>query len=239
MYPTVNLDELDLSKIYLHYTNINNLENIFKEGLIPQIGNAAFCIEKTKKVFFTIGIEGALVLMDSWIRGLIMKLSVDMPGQRFDEAFYKFSTFIAKIPLRPNFLINGILKYNLKSKKKITQACQQLKSILDDSVYLVLDLQEEIDFSFNDIDEIKCGTWDKKLLDIIYSYGVEDNKKQEYWNMHTFSNKCVEKEKIKLLQFKNSINANKIVQYLFYKSNLKKEKVPYLYEYMKYIEFNK
>lgn len=239
MYSNIDLKDIDLSRMILHYTNINNLENIFDNGLIPQIGSSAFSIEKTKKVFFTIGMDGALILMDSWIRGLIMKLSVDMPGEKFDKAFYKFATSIAKLPLKPNFLINGILKYNLSKKKKIKIACRQLKEILDNSVYLLLDLKENIDFSYDDVDEIKCGTWNKKLLDMIYSYEEEKTQKQEYWNMHTFSNKGVEKSKIKLVTFRNETNANKIIQYLFYKSDLKRQKVPYLYEYMKYIEFDK
>lgn len=55
--------------------------------------------------------------------------------------------------------------------------------------------------------------------------------------MHTFTNHKVDKEKISLLKYKNHYTANQIVRYLFYKSNLKIKKVPYLYEYMKYLEF--
>lgn len=166
----VDISELDLDNAFFHYTSKDNLENISKEGLIPNIGENAISIEKTKKVFFTKGIEGTLILMDSWIRGLIMKQSVDVPGQKFDTPFYKFATFIAKCPIRPNFLINGILRHNLKSNKQISKACHTLKNILNNSVYLILDLKENIDFAYDDIDEIKAGNWDKELLDMIYSY---------------------------------------------------------------------
>ena len=60
-------------------------------------------------------------------------------------------------------------------------------------------------------------------------------KKMEYWNMHTYSNKLIEFEKISLLKDKNEYSASKILANLI-KNNILyvKENLPFLYEYYIY-----
>lgn len=59
--------------------------------------------------------------------------------------------------------------------------------------------------------------------------------KMEYWNMHVYSNKLIEFEKISLLKDKNEYSASKILANLI-KSNILyvKENLPFLYEYCIY-----
>lgn len=60
-------------------------------------------------------------------------------------------------------------------------------------------------------------------------------KKMEYWNMHVYSNKLIEFEKISLLKDKNEYSASKILANLI-KNNILyvKENLPFLYEYCIY-----
>ncbi len=37
-YNSVDIKNIDLEHSFFHYTNINNLESIFKNGLEPRIG---------------------------------------------------------------------------------------------------------------------------------------------------------------------------------------------------------
>lgn len=57
----------------------------------------------------------------------------------------------------------------------------------------------------------------------------------EYWNMHVYSNKLIEFEKISLLKDKNEYSASKILANLI-KNNILyvKENLPFLYEYYIY-----
>ena len=70
---TYDISKVNLNNIFLHYTNVNNLNSIMEKGLIPKIGINAKVIEKSKKIFFSVGDKGALVIMDSWIKWLIAK----------------------------------------------------------------------------------------------------------------------------------------------------------------------
>ena len=36
---SIDITLLDCNEVFLHYTNKNNLDSIFKDGLIPAIGN--------------------------------------------------------------------------------------------------------------------------------------------------------------------------------------------------------
>ena len=68
---SIDITLLDCNEAFLHYTNKNNLDSIFKGGLIPAIGNNSKNIELNKKIFFTKGFDNTLILIDSWIKWLI------------------------------------------------------------------------------------------------------------------------------------------------------------------------
>ena len=50
MQKLINIKDVDKNSAYLHYTNKNNVNNIFKEGLLPKIGKNSKNIELNKKV---------------------------------------------------------------------------------------------------------------------------------------------------------------------------------------------
>lgn len=225
-----DIREIDRNKMFLHYTNMDNLNGIAKKGLEPNIGINAKIIEKSKKVFFSIGDKGALVIMDSWIKWLVAK-----PKSNF---IYYIGAYLLKIRFFPKFIHKIIITYNQKNKNKYKWAYKTLNKILNNSIYLLLDLEENIDFSFNDIDEIKCvSNIPKDYIANLYAYDSDvNNKKIEYWNMHTFSNKVIEKDKISILKCRSNYNADEILKCLIEDNMLYvKENCKLLYNYYNFI----
>ncbi len=233
-------ESIDIRKLpknaYYHYTNINNLDSILNNGLIPAIGDNAVGIEKSEKIFFTIGTTNSLVLMESWLRWLIAKSLSDMPGEKLDKPVYKLATNLLKIKmLQP--LLTFVVKCEFKSKKIRLKEYKNLKNILDNSVYLSLDLEYFSDYSLNDIDEVKNGNFDKKLLELMYNNSNVNDEYMEYWNMHTYSDKQIEPEKIHLLKIGDSYCASDILEYMRKNTEIKiKRDLPFLYGYFKWLK---
>jgi len=229
---TIDIKQID-ENTFFHYTNIDNIESIFNFGLEPRIGKNSMAIEKSKKIFFTIGFDNTLILMDAWIKWLVLR-----PRSNF---IYKCGAFFMTKSYFPKFIVDNIFKTWIKSDKRIKYACKKLNKILDNSVFLVLDLEENIDFKYDDIDEVKNQKFSRKQLRYIYTYcdSVEDSK-VEKWNMHTLSNKVIEKEKIKLLKINDSIKATDIIEYMRKKSNIKiKKELPFLDYYFELLDEQK
>ena len=225
----VDIKDINSSECFYHYTNIKNLDSIKKNGLIPKIGINSKVIEKSKKIFFSYGEEGTLVIMDSWIKWLIAKPKCNL--------IYWIGAYLLKIKYFPKFIHKAIVLTNQRNKRKAEWSYKELKNILENSVYLILDLKENIDFSFDDIDEVKAYShYPASYIESLYAYNSDVNdSKVEYWNMHTFSNKIIEPNKITLLKYKNSYNADLIIKYLIEKNMIfVKKNCEYLYKYYNY-----
>lgn len=231
------IDIRDLPKnAYFHYTDVHNLDSILKEGLKPAIGDNAAGIEKSEKIFFTFGITNSLVLMESWLRWLMAKSLADMPGKRLDKPMYGLATTLLKFKiLQP--LGTFVVRCELKSKIIRYKEFKRFRQILENSVYFSLDLEYYSDFSLNDIDEVKSGKFDKKLLKLMYNKSSVENEYMDYWNMHTYSGKIVEASKIHLLKIGDSYKASDILEYMRHNTEIKiKRDLPYLYSYFKWLE---
>lgn len=226
---SVDILDVDLNCVFLHYTNEKNLPSIFKEGLKPKIGENSKGVEKTKKVFFTIGDKSALIIMDVWLKWLISR-----PKNKY---IYRLGAYLMTKKYFPKFIYNIIFNVYYNSEKKFYTACDDLKKILDDSVYLVLDLEENVDFDYNDIDEVKEQNFPRKFLKNIYQYNSDvNNNKMEFWNMHTYTNKLIEIEKISILKYNNNYKAQNIIKYLIDNNfEFVKENCKLLLKYYNYI----
>lgn len=203
-----DITSINLDTVFLHYTNISNLNGIMEKGLEPKIGKNSKLVEKSEKVFFSMGDKGALVIMDVWLKLLIAK--------PINTYIYWFGAWLLRFKYFPKVFHKTIIKNNQNSMKKKQWAFRKLKTILDNSVYLILDLKENEDFSFNDIDEAKqLFRASSKYVDSIYACDSDFNDpKIEYWNMHTFSNKVIDKNKISLLKINDQFSSNEIIKYL-------------------------
>lgn len=223
-----DISQINMNKTFFHYTNKNNLNTIIKNGLEPRIGENSLYVEKSKKVFFSQGGNGVLTLMDVWLRWLTAKCGIS-------NQIYYLGTFYMRMPLCIKSIPNYVVNKSLKNKNKRIKVFNQLKNILDNSVFLILDLDENVDFDYNDLDEVK-DTYYESFLKLLYP-SVSDlkDKKMEYWNMHTYSNKVIDSSKISLLKDKDECSASKILKQLIDDNILYvKQNLDFLYEYYNY-----
>jgi hypothetical protein len=180
------------------------------------------------------GDNGALVIMDVWLKWLIAKPK--------NNQLYWLGAWLLRIPFFPKIFHSLISNSYRKSKKKRNWAFRRLETILDNSVYLVLDLKENIDFSFDDVDEAKqLFKFSTKYVESVFAHDSDVNNHQvEYWNMHTFSNKVIETSKLSLLKINESYSANDILLNMI-NTNIQyvKDNCLYLVEYLNYITTKK
>lgn len=232
MYNSIDIKELNKTTVFLHYTDKRNVKSIFSVGLLPKIGKNSKNIELNKKVFFTEGFDNTLFLMDSWIKWLVLR-----PKSNF---IYKCGCFYMTHKIFPKIVVDLIFKNWIKSDKKVKYACKKLDNILKNSVFLKLDLVENVDFSYSDIDEVKNQSFSRKQLGYVYTYGSDvSDSKMELWNMHTLKDKIIEPEKIKLIQINNNSCAKDIVLYMVDNTELSIEnKCPFLVKYLNYLNYN-
>lgn len=208
----IDIQDVKLDNAYLHYTNRENLPTIEKFGLLPMIGENSKGLEKTKKIFFTVGEKGALVIMDVWLKWLALTPS--------NRSLYRLGAYLMPTGIVPNIVYNAFYSFYAKSEKRRKLAEKEMRKILKESVWLVLDLKEGEDFSFDDIDEVKSKKIPRKFLKIFYQYDSDVmDKKMEYWNMHTFSDSKISPEKIKLLRYNNKIDVESIMKYFVAKNS--------------------
>lgn len=232
MYNSIDIKELNKTTVFLHYTDKRNVKSIFSVGLLPKIGKNSKNIELNKKVFFTEGFDNTLFLMDSWIKWLVLR-----PKSNF---IYKCGCFYMTHKIFPKIVVDLIFKNWIKSDKKVKYACKKLDNILKNSVFLKLDLVENVDFSYSDIDEVKNQSFSRKQLGYVYTYGSDvSDSKMELWNMHTLKDKIIEPEKIKLIQINNNSCAKDIVLYMVDNTDLSiEDKCPFLVKYLNYLNYN-
>lgn len=223
-----DISQIDIDNTFFHYTNKNNLNTIIKNGLEPRIGKNSLYVEKSKKVFFAQGENGILTIMDVWLRWLTSKAGIS-------NQIYCLGTFYMRMPLCIKSIPNYVVNKSLKNKQKRIKVFNQMKNILDNSIFLILDIEENVDFSYNDIDEVK-DTYYESFLKLLYpSTSDIKDKKMEYWNMHTYSNKVIDSSKISLLRDKNDYSASKILKKII-DNNIEyvKQNLDFLYEYYNY-----
>ena len=222
---TVSLEELDKKNCFLHYTPKKNLPSIEKEGLLPKIGPNSKYIERTEKIFFCVGQDGFLEIMDVWLKWLAAKATCP-------KWFYAFGVWYIEQRFTPKVFSNLFIRQATKRKINHKLADKNLYRTLEESVVLVLDLKEGQDFSYDDVDEVK-ENYPKKFLKYMYPEESNcENKQIEKWNMHTFSGKSIPASKISLLRMEGSVKANDILEYLIKQNPDRcKEKYPVLFDY--------
>lgn len=221
----------DMYSDYFHFTKRKNLESIEKTGLLPQKGNHAKYIEKTEKVFFVEGLDNLLILFDSWIN--VYKKVPILPDSKVT---YGFLSKMIRSKYFPGFFVDlyFFLVKNCRINKEY--AYKIFDSLLDESVLLQLKLEENIDFCFSDIDEIKVSGYRRRhLVELGYSekYSDMDSNKMDRWNLHTLSNHGVDPSKMALCTINNSMSMRDILDYVLENTKLDlQDMCPNLYDYL-------
>lgn len=227
---TKNISDVDSEQAFFHYTSRRNLPSILENGLEPRIGENSLYVETTPKVFFAKGERGILAMADVWLRWLTGKIYVG-------KFKYWFAT---RIYMRLPFCIKGIpnhmTKQALANKERRFAAYAKMKKIWDDSVFLVLDLEDGVDFSYDDIDEVKSSYYES-FLKLLYPKDSDlKDQRVEYWNMQTYSHRIISPEKITLLKGDGCGDVNTVLINLVGKnSEYVRENFEFLYECYDYI----
>lgn len=225
---TYKLSKKDIEKNYFHFTKDNNLKSIKKYGLIPKIGFHAQALELTKKVFFVEGLDNLLILLDCWINVIIVYPHI--PG------LYNIGAFFIKYNWVPEKLVNSYFNYASHNKFHKYVAYKYFDYFLERFLLLNIDLEENVDFCFNDTDQIKGKKYKKSyLIKAGYSKKYSDLKsiRMDKWNLHTFSNIGVDKKKIKLCYVNESSKMFDIVNFALKNTTMDIKKIcPVLYGYL-------
>lgn len=223
------ISKKDMHKYYFHMTDAKNLANIEKNGLIPNIGHNARFIEKSKKVFFVEGLDNFIFLFDCWINCFYY-----IPIFNF---IYKLGAFFLRQKWFPMFIADGYFGTLKKSKLQRKRAFKIFDKFLSDSIVLKLDLEENVDFSYDDQDEIKARGYQKRHLELMgYSkmYSSLEDNSMDRWNMHTFTNHGISPEKIKICYLPNNqTSLEDILNYAIGNTSIDIEKsCPILWDYL-------
>lgn len=206
----ISLNDIDSN--YFHFTWKSNLSSIKEKGLLPKKGNHAKYIEETEKVFFVQGLDNLLVLFDCWIN-----IYKKIPLLLDSKITYGLGSKAMRSKYFPMFLVDFYFMIIKNSKRHKKYAYQIFDKLLDECVLLHLDLEENKDFNFSDIDQIKARGYRKRhLIELGYSekYSDMNSNKMDNWNLHTLTNKGINSSKLKLCSINNSTNIRDILNYI-------------------------
>jgi len=102
---------------------------------------------------------------------------------------------------------------------------------------LNINIEEGIDFSFDDVDEIKAKGYDKRfLIKAGYSplYSDLESSKMDCWNLHTYAHHGIKTSNIKICMVNDSSRMIDLLNYALDNTRLEIETIcPDLYDYLK------
>ena len=136
----------------------------------------------------------------------------------------------------PKAIINAYFKYTEINKFHKFIAFKYFDMFLKKFVLLQLDIKQGIDFSFEDIDQIKNKNYRKEyLVKAGYSpiYSDLDSTKMDKWNLHTFSGYGVSSDKLKMCYINNCYSMFDILMFALKNTKIDTKNVcPVLWEYL-------
>ena len=175
--------------------------------------------------------DNLLILFDCWIN--VYKKVPLLPDLKIT---YGLGSKAMRSKYFPMFLVDFYFMIIKNSKRHKKYAYKIFDKLLDECVLLHLDIEENIDFSFSDIDQIKSRGYRKRhLIELGYSekYSDMNSNKMDNWKLHTLTNKGIDSSKLKLCTINNSVNIRNILNYILENTKLDlKEICPALYDYL-------
>lgn len=223
------ISQEDMNTHFFHFTKQKNLASIKEIGLVPKIGIHAMSLEKTKKVFFVEGLDNLLILFDCWIH--VCSVYPLIP------CLFNLGAKVMKYKWFPKSIVNAYFKYMEYNRIHKLIAYKYFDHFLKRYVLLHLDIKEGIDFSFDDVDQIKAKKYDRDyLIKAGYSlkYSDLESTKMDKWNLHTFSNHGIDSPKLKICYVEDSYKMSDILNYALKNTSLDIENIcPVLFDYLK------
>ena len=197
-----------LQDAFFHFTDQENLSSINEKGLNPVIGKHSNKIEESEKVFFSKGFEGVLQNCDVWLKWLMNKAY----GQADRFHFYRGKNPDEVKEKQRKWDYEFRRRLYIHDYEKLAPFFERIYQGMKKQKYLILDLEENVDFKYDDIDEPKKRANENKKKDpIAYLYAKEmygdfsnfGIYTMDSWNMHTLKNHGVERKKIYQLMTKD------------------------------------
>ena len=218
----------DIDSNFFHFTWKRNLSSIEEKGLLPKKGSHARYIEETEKVFFIQGLDNLLILFDCWIN--VYKKVPLLPELNIT---YGLGSKAMRSKYFPMFLVDFYFMIIRNSKKHKKYAYEIFDKLLSECILLNLNIEENIDFSFSDIDQIKARGYKKRhLIELGYSekYSDMNSNKMDNWNLHTLSGKGINSNKLKLCVINNSISIRDILDYILENTKINLKDIVKIYK---------
>lgn len=182
-------DEL-LDRTLFHFAKKSSYETYQKLGFNAIIGENAMNIETNPKVFFAEGPLNLLRIADVWIRWTafhIMKHTYYKDGWSNDKQAVLLNDFAHGVYNEPEFL---------------NETYSQFYNFCKGNDYYVFNLEEGVDFKFDDIDEVKSKNMNNGVLTFsptfMHMYGPYSdftNINTDKWNLHTMPGRGVSADK--------------------------------------------
>ncbi len=205
----IDVQNLNLSDTCFHFTLSKNLESISFQGLLPSVGENSYGIEKQPKIYFAKGSEGAVEILNVWIRWLIV-------CRVQQKKYYQNVTSPQEW-----FAVRQKFHEDITSGKVFTddakkEAFEMFYSFTKKSSYLALDIQDKVDYDSNDIDEVKAHN-PPEFVKAMYGRTTNDENNPfclERWNMQTKVGHKILPEKISQLTYGEKTDLFSIGKYL-------------------------
>lgn len=218
MLRRVNESNINLEKSYFHFTNLDNVDRIEKNNLLPKVGENASMIEETEKIFFSIGASGILKLQDVWLKWMMNR----MFGESNLKKKYDDDRYNAKLHA---WIQEFLTKEYKKDEEKKNMLFTKYYHDMLENVYLVLNLTNGYDYDKNDYDEVKLrlnkdtSSIDYLLMKEMYGeYSNVSNTDMEGWNMHTIRKRYVKSRFIRVVTYKDKdINVIEMLKLIYEK----------------------
>lgn len=231
----VELSKLNARKTCLHFTRAENIPSISQTGLQAVIGENAKGIEKTAKIFFAMGYANALKICDTWIKWFIFtnerqKYFNSIKNLKRDQSAFGTYEEIA-LQFRKAYIAGKLF-----TRENKQEAYERFYEMALTNNYLILDLKVGVDYSMDDVDEVKIGGMPADLMKVMYATVTKKKGAphcMEPWNMHTLPGKNIDKNQISMLAINGRTDMLAILQE-FYKIKPKNLNLPFLNEFMEF-----
>ena len=248
-----------MDQLFFHYSWKKYLESYDKEGMKPVIGENSKGIDPEASIFFSKGVEGVLELWDVWLKWILNRQNNPQfngtTQEEIESTNKRFKT--GQITEEERKKWHYWIDY-FKNKKYLENPLM-LKRLYDyqynemiNSDYFILDLKENEDFIYSQVDIKKQEAIEKAKKT---KYGINPLTATQYgaysdfsspivdkWNMQTIPGKniTIEPSRIRRLNVNGKTDVFSIMKYMYdkYKMEIPKEKqvkFDILDNYIKYV----
>ena len=233
-----NLTLEELSSKFFHFCSNNYAKEFDTIGIKPRIGKNSIGLDTEPSIFFSQGVEGILEVWDVWFKWKLNRLFNPIHDQSFKEEdvikwyyYYKNEEFYEN---------DEILAHTFETMIKE----------MEDSSYYLLNLIENEEFTYNQIDHKKASALENAktngrinpMFKIMYGdYSRFDTTIVDKWNMQTIPGKdiTITPDRIQVLSTNGKTDVVSIVLDLYKKyQNEAENKVnlPMLEKFVNYVE---